>query len=208
MKQNANNRAAVYIDGFNLYYGLRDRGWKKYYWLDMLLFSQNLVKHRELVSVKYFTAHIKGSTDKSQRQQCYLDALRYHCPNVEIIKGRYLQKKIQCRACGNSWNVPEEKKTDVNIATHMLTDAMQDLYDDAFLISADSDLVPPIEMISSLYPTKSTIVAFPPKRKSQELRKKASRHFDINEVAFRVSQLPNQVKTTTGALLTRPPQWR
>ena len=23
------------IDGFNLYHGLRSKGWKKYYWLDL-----------------------------------------------------------------------------------------------------------------------------------------------------------------------------
>ena len=28
-------RVAVYIDGFNLYYGLKSKGWSRYYWLDL-----------------------------------------------------------------------------------------------------------------------------------------------------------------------------
>ena len=44
-----------------------------------------------------------------------------------------------------------EKMTDVNIATHLIIDAFQDRYDMAMLISGDSDLVPPIKAVHSLY---------------------------------------------------------
>lgn len=29
------NRVIAYIDGFNLYFGLKSKGFKKYYWLDL-----------------------------------------------------------------------------------------------------------------------------------------------------------------------------
>ena len=35
-------RVIVYIDGFNLYFGLRSKGWKKYYWLNLKEFSRSL----------------------------------------------------------------------------------------------------------------------------------------------------------------------
>ena len=28
-------RVAVYVDGLNLHYGLRDAGFRRYYWLDL-----------------------------------------------------------------------------------------------------------------------------------------------------------------------------
>ena len=31
----APRRLIAYIDGFNLYFGLKEKGWKRYYWLDM-----------------------------------------------------------------------------------------------------------------------------------------------------------------------------
>ena len=44
-------RIAAYIDGFNLYFGLKHKGWKKYYWLDPVALSQALLKHgQELVA--------------------------------------------------------------------------------------------------------------------------------------------------------------
>ena len=35
-------RVAAYVDGFNLYYGLKSKGWRRFYWLDIraLLLAQ------------------------------------------------------------------------------------------------------------------------------------------------------------------------
>ena len=40
---------------------------------------------------------------------------------------------------------PEEKKTDVNISVRMIKDCIQDKTDKLILVSADSDLIPPLE---------------------------------------------------------------
>ena len=58
-------RVIAYIDGFNLYFGLKAMGWRRYYWLDLFKLSRNLLKtNQELVAVKYFTARISAG-DKS-----------------------------------------------------------------------------------------------------------------------------------------------
>ncbi len=51
-------KAIVYIDGFNLYYGLlKGTPWR---WLDLGAFADRLVgKHHEVIAVRYFTARIK-----------------------------------------------------------------------------------------------------------------------------------------------------
>ncbi len=33
-------RVAVYIDGFNLYYGMRAERWQRYYWIDLTLLAE------------------------------------------------------------------------------------------------------------------------------------------------------------------------
>lgn len=38
------NRVITCIDGFNLYFGLRRKGWRKYYWLDLVTLSRDLLK--------------------------------------------------------------------------------------------------------------------------------------------------------------------
>ncbi len=56
-------RVIAYIDGFNLYFGLKAMGWRRYYWLDLFKLSRNLLKtNQELVAVKYFTAHGSRAT--------------------------------------------------------------------------------------------------------------------------------------------------
>jgi hypothetical protein len=37
-------RLTVYVDGFNLYYGLKSKGWKRYYWLNLQKLGENLRK--------------------------------------------------------------------------------------------------------------------------------------------------------------------
>jgi len=54
-------RVITYVDGFNLYFGLRDSGFKRFYWLNVKLLAQNLMKpYQKLVYTKYFTARISG----------------------------------------------------------------------------------------------------------------------------------------------------
>jgi hypothetical protein len=47
------NRVIVYVDGFNLYFGLKSKKWQRYYWLNPRLLAENLLKPGQtLVAVK------------------------------------------------------------------------------------------------------------------------------------------------------------
>lgn len=62
-------RVICYIDGFNLYHGMREAGFKRYYWLDLAKLALSLLHGgQELTATKYFTARIKGEHQKKQRQ--------------------------------------------------------------------------------------------------------------------------------------------
>ena len=213
-------RVIAYIDGFNLYYGLKDSRYKRYYWLnikDMVL--RLLREYQKLVSTKYFTARISGPEkgDKSIlasdleakrcRQVTFLEALE-SLDDFNIFYGHYLREKVKCFNCGRIWNDHEEKMTDVNIATEMLTDAFEDKFDTAMLISADSDLVPAIKAIKRLFPEKQIIVFFPPGRYSTQLKKVADYQFTIGRRTLAKSQFPDQVVKPDGHILKRPEQWK
>ena len=116
-------RIAVYVDGFNLYFGLKDAGLKRYYWLDIWRLAENLARGGSVCLVKYFTARIKANPAKERRQRVFLHGLGHHRPALEIILGHYLLKPWQCRSCGHVWQVPEEKRTDVNICLLYTSDA-------------------------------------------------------------------------------------
>ena len=41
-------RVRMYVDGFNLFYGLRARGWRRYYWLDLHRLAAPALRHHYL----------------------------------------------------------------------------------------------------------------------------------------------------------------
>jgi uncharacterized LabA/DUF88 family protein len=201
-------RVIVYIDGFNLYFGLRSKGWKRYYWLNIQALAQNLLKPGQaLVVTKYFTARIAGPPDKEQRQSMYIEALKT-LTQFEIFYGKYQLNPRQCSRCGFQDEVPNEKMTDVNIAVEMLKDAYQDKFDVALLISADSDLVPPVRAVRELFPRKRVVVASPPGRYSTSLANSAGSSFVIGRGKIAKSVFPGEVKKADGYILRRPSLWK
>lgn len=204
-------RVISYIDGFNLYFGLRAKGWRKYYWLNLVSLSQALLKpDQQFFHCHYFTARIRTNAGQSQdahRQSIWLDALGT-LPELSIHYGHYLPKQIECKSCGASWTTHEEKMTDVNIAAQLLTDAYEDRFDVALVISGDSDLTTPIRLLKARFPRKRIIVVFPPARRSAELMKTAHGSMILGEDKLRHNLLPETITTASGYPLVRPQQWR
>lgn len=204
------NRVVMYIDGFNLYYGMRSKGWRRYYWLNLHSLAERLLRPGQtLAGIKYFTARVipnAGSEDKARRQNVYLEALAT-LPDVDINYGYYLPKTQRCSDCGATWQSYEEKMTDVNIAVELLSDAYDDKFDTAIVVSADSDLARPITIIRERFPGKRVVVAFPPNRFSFHLRNIATASFTIGRDALRDSQLPEQVISRDRDVFPRPPKW-
>lgn len=204
-------RVIGYIDGFNLYFGLKASGWKRHYWLDPVQLVRNLMlDDQELMALHYFSARIsdnRGNSADAKRQTTYLDALAT-LDILQIHEGHYLEKTRQCRNCGNRWPDYEEKMTDVNIATQLLIDAFEDNFDSAVLVSADSDLVTPVREIRRRFAKKRIIAAMPPRRHSHDLASAAHAHFQIGEQKIRKSHLPEQIRTESGFVLRRPATWR
>jgi len=60
-------RVISYVDGFNLYYGLKSQRWQRYLWLDVQALSRKLLKpDQTLVRTKYFTARVSQPPDKGE----------------------------------------------------------------------------------------------------------------------------------------------
>lgn len=203
-------RVTAYIDGFNLYFGLKDSAFKRYYWLDVAALAGNLLKPgQQLAATHYFSANIRSNGHNGadqKRQNDYLEALRVQ--GVQCQLGHYLEKQRRCRQCGHVWPDWEEKMTDVNIAIQLLLDAVDDAFDVALVISGDSDLTTPIRRVRERFPAKRVIVAFPPGRYSNELKKCASGYFTVGEDKLRASQLPDQIVKPDGFVIQRPTHWK
>jgi uncharacterized LabA/DUF88 family protein len=201
-------RVNVYFDGFNFFYGLKSKGWKAFYWLDFVSFSEKFLRaNQEIQSVSYFSAvpHEQVSAD---RQDLLFSANKLN-PKFNLYLGKFMKKKITCHHCANSFQAYEEKQTDVQIATKVIRDVVLDKCDVSILVTADSDLIPPIDFIREINPMHKVVVLFPPNRASFDWKAKANgaisldRHFD----KFQNSMLPNAVTLPNGYVCRRPGNW-
>lgn len=113
-----------------------------------------------------------------------------------------------CRKCGNLSKIYHEKRTDVNIATEMFADAYQNHFDDAILVSADSDLTAPIEYICRLFQEKTVLIVFPPGRSSLHLESVATKRLELTAKKFKKAILPYEIKVADNFTLNCPRKWR
>ncbi len=63
---------------------------------------------------------------------------------------------------------------------YVLADGLMDQYDVAILVTADSDLVPPIKKLARCAMDKKVVVYFPPNRSSKDLKRSSQAHFFID----------------------------
>src|SRR5688500_3225685 len=89
-------RSIVYVDGFNLYYGLyknRKRPLpQRLKWADLGRYCERTFPHDEIARVRYFTADVSASLsdpDQPLRQQAFLKALTIATPSLVIHKGKF-----------------------------------------------------------------------------------------------------------------------
>lgn len=200
-------RVVVYIDGFNLYFGMREASFDQCRWLNVKQLAISLLKpHQELVNIKYFTSRVSNNPDKQKRQSTYIDALE--SIGVKIYYGNYQDGSQECKRCGHIWRTANEKMTDVNIATAMIVDAYKNEYDMAMLISGDSDLTPPIKAVHNLFTDKRVFIAFPPKRHNSSMALVAKGTMMIGRKKLVDAQFDDEVISKTGFKLRRPTAWK
>jgi len=209
----------VYVDGFALYKGLLQRRFPEHKWLDLSSLSQRLFPHRDVVGVKFFTAQLKPQTNDpgvGQRQQVYWRALR--TVGVDIIEGtfrfnrQYLPKSPEeLDASGKVVTVkvkrPEEKGSDVALASHLIIDAFERVADSYAVITNDSDLVAPVRMLSDRGHAIALVSV------ANGMYNKAFDDVGLETVrqirrgTLSASQLPTELVDTDGKTIRKPSMW-
>ena len=168
-------RAILFIDGSNFYHATRGVGVAAGN-LDYRSLARRLILDRELTGIRYYAGRVSGDIHRIASQSKFLDRLRSQ--GIEITLGRIertmltpdsnpLASRLKpllaiIREESNHPVLAElealvetrfprytEKRVDVSIAVDMVTMAYEGMYDVAYLLSADSDLVPAVEAVRS-----------------------------------------------------------
>ncbi|WP_027343948.1 NYN domain-containing protein [Hamadaea tsunoensis] len=207
----------AYIDGFNLYYGMKSAYRRKYMWLDVVELVRQLRPHDQVQVVRYFTAIVKEEPAAAANQTTYLDALRTHNGAlVDVRVGRFRNKTIgRCKVCRKdflctcptTYQTYEEKETDVALGVAMVEDAALGVGDVSLLISADSDMLPAVRSLQRIAPNRPVYVALPPSNQPRFRSIQGAGVFYIRESALSKAQLPPAINDATGRKYARPVKW-
>ena len=212
----------IYIDGFNLYYG-SVRRFPQLKWLNLAELCRRLLPSHQINRIRYFTSRISASPNNSQgpaRQDLYLRALRT-LPNLHVHYGRFASREVSMPLSPLRYlpgrnrpeTVPvirtEEKRSDVNLASYLLLDCFDDDFDDAVIVSNDSDFTLPVEIVGTRFgKSVGMINPHPRKSLSRELtRATAFQVKSINRSVLAASQFPDELTDAQGTF-RRPSRWR
>jgi uncharacterized LabA/DUF88 family protein len=134
-------------------------------------------------------------------------------PNQSLTVGSYRQRGDPRRrgtptpaadAVVTEVHTMEEKGSDVNLAAHLLYDAWDKAFDVAAVVSNDTDLVTPIEMVVSRL-NKPVYVVCPGKwRVANALARVASNVRHTNPAMLKRAQFPDPIPGTT---IAKPASW-
>jgi hypothetical protein len=208
---------AVYIDGFNLY--RRALAGTPYRWLDVRAMCEQALAGFEVGAIKYFTAMVKAPKSDhlmAGRQKVYLDAIQAYC-GAEIHLGRFrrdprpmevhpYREDDEGKPVTVMVRKTEEKGSDVNLATHLIWDALHQEADAFVVVSNDSDLVTPISRLIHERGARVGII-FPVASPSRALMDTGAFPRQLREGVLANSQLPDPVVAADGRLLHRPQGW-
>ena len=207
-------RTIVYIDWFNLYYGIIEKS--GYRWVNLsTLFNSILKSRHNIVAIKFFTANllvIGNNHTVKKEQENFHRALSIFNPEIEMFFGKFIEKTVRISPTLNAplsktieFNTFEEKETDVNLAVEMMSDFYLNKFDCAVLVSNDSDFSSVLNKIHSqssksiglITPGKQTRASFRLSRFATFKRRIALSHLKDN-------QLPNQIPNSN---IIKPPRW-
>lgn len=205
-------RIFCYVDGFNVYHAIDEanravRGARSHLkWLNLCALMREFTdpKVHTIDAVKFFTAYPVWNKDKTDRHRNYTAALEH--AGATVIEGQFKSKTCYCKNCRTNYKGREEKESDVNIAMHLINDAHLDLFDQAFLVTNDSDLLGPTRLLRNTFSNKQIKIIAPPfRRHSKELWAAADKRAQILEEHLARCLLPESATDQSGRLLFRRP---
>ena len=190
-------RAALYIDGFNLYHPINEMGAPHLKWINLWALGENIcAPHGAILEkVVFCTAVPTHLPDVRDRHNTFNAAQRAY--GVKIIPGHHVHD-------GQKWN---EKQSDINVALHLILDAVDDQYDLAILLSADSDQAATAKMFCDRFPHKKLLGVAPPnKTVPTKVQPHCFIHFSLSVPMLEKCVMGDAIQGAKGLIL-RPTQY-
>lgn len=140
-----------YIDGQNVHHAFEKNFKIDSYYFNFRSFCTSVVKNWKNVSsiqIKYYGAIYPKELDpvKHHKDNAFYDSLEKK-QNIRVRKGKFNFDRT-----GRNQYPPREKGVDVLLAVDLICDGFYQAYDQAIIISDDTDLIPAITTVKKLVP--------------------------------------------------------
>ncbi len=145
---NNKNRAAIYIDGCNLYHFVKECTGSNLSYNGLIEFCNEVVGDNSLVKIGYYFSPISNEQNPIRffNEQNFLEGLK-SIKQINLVLGR-LESSKGCLV---------EKETDVNLAVDVISDAYENVFDTAYLISNDGDFRGVYDTVHKKFKNKKVI---------------------------------------------------
>ena len=100
----------------------------------------------------------------------------------------------------------EEKGSDVNLASHLVRDAFTDRFDQAIVVTNDTDLCEPVSIVNALA-GKQVLLLSPGETVSSSLAACVSGARKVDTSLAPRCQFPEEIRTLEGKRIRRPKRW-
>jgi len=158
-----------------------------------------------LTKASFFTAVLRWNKEKQQRHRNFIAACE--AVGVSVVESTFKKTRRHCWQFERRCKFDGEKQTDVSFALSVISDAYEDGYDRAILLTADSDQVPTAKFLRDRFPQKQITLVTPPNRGSQarDLGNIISDRHELQAGRMLTCRLPRDVRDRTGKKIATMP---
>jgi hypothetical protein len=172
-------------------------------------YLEELGTDARLQSVHWFTAiaYYTNDSEKIRRHKRYMRCLRDS--GVTVHEADFRKKDVFCKELGKFIRVPEEKQTDVHLASKLLEIFIEDTADFVVLVSGDTDLAPAVETALRLFAPKGKQIGFlfPSGKPNKELKALVTWCVSVKAKRYTVHQFADPYVLTNGKEIAKPSSW-
>lgn len=190
-------RAALYVDGFNLYVPIAKSGHAHLKWVSLWALGEQLCRPEWRLEKVLFCSALPVHRPDSNKRHVTFNSAQLAC-GVKILNGHYVPE-------GEGYS---EKQTDINLALSVILDGLANVYDVAIILSADSDQVATARAFREKFQNgKQLFAAIPPGQTfPQGYQKYRVERMDVDFDMLERCILPERVKGLKGDIL-RPARY-
>lgn len=201
-------RSGFYIDGFNFFHAIDDLYDTSLKWVSYWQIAQMIQNRNESIEfVKVFSAQPHFKPWKVTRHNEVIKATESE--GVQWILGEFTKSTLKCKKCNRKYRNWEEKQTDVAIGVTLVHDCLMGLVDVVYLVTADSDIIPAIQLIKSHAPDIQIVSVSPPGRgQSRKLEKLSHRTARVTPGQLYDCRMPERIVGLDGkTIAVRPAEY-